>query len=53
MTMDILKAIGYCGKLAFEAYHQCPEAPEGERDTILKELYPGAERVREYALGKI
>ncbi len=48
LFLDTLYTIGYQGELVLEAHHQCQEAPDDQRDTILKELYARAEKMRCY-----
>ena len=46
--LDIMKEIGYKGDLVLEAHHQSLEAPDGEREAILAELYDRAVAMRAY-----
>lgn len=48
--LDLLKEIGYRGDLVLEAHHQSLEAPDGEREAILTELYERAAKMRAYVL---
>ena len=46
--LDTLHEIGYKGDLVLEAHHQSIDAPDEERDAILKELLCRAEKMNEY-----
>ena len=46
--LDTLREIGYKGDLVLEAHHQSIDAPDEERDAILRELLSRAERMNEY-----
>ena len=43
----VLRDIGYAGDCVLEAHHQCKEAPDAERDAILRRLYESGERLRD------
>ena len=46
--LDTLHEIGYKGDLVLEAHHQSIDAPDDERDKILRELLSRAEKMNEY-----
>jgi sugar phosphate isomerase/epimerase len=46
--LETLHEIGYKGDLVLEAHHQSIEAPDDERDAILRELLFRAEKMNEY-----
>lgn len=46
--LDILRELDYKGDLVLEAHHQSLEAPDGEREPILRDLYDRARLMRAY-----
>ena len=46
--LDMLRAVGYTGELVLEAHHQSIDAPDSQRDAILKKLLGRAKLMREY-----
>ena len=43
-----LKAVGYKGDFVLEAHEQCKEAPDKERDTILRDILDRSRKMVEY-----
>lgn len=48
--LDVLNTIGYKGDMVLEAHHQSLDAPDEEREDIIKEIYRRAVKMREYLL---
>ena len=46
--LNILREIGYKGELVLEAHHQTLDAPDEEREGILRDLLTRAEKMRAY-----
>ena len=46
--LRVLHEIGYEGELVLEAHHQSYDAPDEEKDGILKELLVRAEKMLDY-----
>jgi len=46
--LDTLKAIGYKGECVLEAHHQSIDAPDDQRDSILRDLLSRAGKMVEY-----
>ena len=46
--LEVLHQIGYRGDLVLEAHHQSLDAPDGEREAILTELYSRADKMKAF-----